>query len=134
MGVFRTIIGITMALFFGFMGIVINSSDFGSEGPSFGSYLCIIGIYVSSSLIVGVFSKKYWPISILISWGIVLTGFPMFLVSIDKGHVKYAVFYFIGLFIIPLICLFSGFIGSKHKFKSGSYFRGRYFLRKCKKL
>ena len=104
---------VVITLLAGFFGLAANSSDFGPEGPTLEPFVLVIGFYVVVSLFVGFLAGKYWIISILSSWGCALTGLPMFLVGIEKGHVRYAVFYFTGFVIVPLICLLFGYLGSR---------------------
>jgi len=126
-----TIFGVVIALAAGFVGLVANSSEFGPVGPSFDSFSFLIGFYVVVSLIIGFLAGKYWKITILSSWGSVLTGLPMFLVALDKGPVRYTAYYFTGFIIVPLICLLFGYLGSILSFKLVNYFSGR-FQRKSK--
>jgi hypothetical protein len=104
---------VAIALIAGVFGIVANSSEFGPTGPPNKTFLFVIVFYVIVSLINGAFAGKSWKISILSSWGSVLTGFLMFVVAIEKGHVRYAVFYFTGFVIVPLTCLLFGYLGSR---------------------
>ena len=122
------IFSFVIALVGGFFGLVANGADFGIEGPTLQPFVLVIGFYVIVSLMIGVLAGKYWKISILSSWGSVLFGFPGFLVAIEKGHVRYAAYYFTGLFIVPLICLLLGYSGSILSPKLVGFFRGE-FLR-----
>ena len=112
MKIIGIILSVVIAFVAGFFGFVANSSDFGPEGPTFDSFLFIIIFYMIVSLIIGFAIFKFWKISILSSWGSVFTGLFMFPIAINKGDVRYAAFYFTGLFIVPLICLLFGYLGS----------------------
>ena len=118
---------VAIALIAGVFGILANSSEFGPVGQPNKTFLFVIEFYVIVSLITGALAGKYWKISILSSWGSVLTGFLMFVVAIEKGPgpVRYAAFYFTGLIIVPLICLLFGYLGSILGSKLVSFFRGR---------
>ena len=124
--IFRVVIVFVIIFIAGMVGLTANSSDFGEEGPPFDTFEFILLFYMIVSLIIGIVAFKYWKISILSSWGFVITSPFMFFAAIDKKEdVRYVAFYFTGFVIVPLICLLFGYLGSILGSKLVSFFRGR---------
>ena len=126
MKILKIIFIAVIVLVVGMVGITANSSDFGPEGPTFEPFCIVLLFYIIVSLIIGIVAFKYWKISILSSWGFVITSPFMFFAAINnKLEIRYIAFYFTGFVIVPLICILFGYLGSKLRFKLSSSIRGR---------